>query len=157
MRHSRLVLAFSVSVLALALTACSSGSPSFVASGARASASASAAPSAAPSFNVSANAQSNLDYVKGVVQQVVGGQGNNADAAGIAQSLVAGGVPAESISYTSNSTAIGLKADSVSIAVLIGSECILSQYGDAIGGLTVVIQPALTQGGCLLGGDIRHP
>lgn len=157
MRNSRLVLALSVSALALTLTACSGGSPSTVASGAHAQASASSQPSEAPIFSTQATAKWNLPYVKGVVETAISAQGNNADPAVIAQTLVAGGVPAENISFTPNMTAIGLAADSVSVAVLVGPNCIMSQYGEAIGGLTIVIEPALPQGGCLVGGDIRHP
>lgn len=157
MRNSRLVLALSVSAIALTLTACSANAASTVASASRGSASASPTPSASSIFSTQATAKWNLPFVKDVVERALTSQGNRADAAVIAQALVAGGVPADSISYTSNMTAIGLAADSVSIAVLVGPNCIISQYGEAIGGLTVVIQPALAQGGCLVGGDIRQP
>lgn len=66
------------------------------------------------------------------------------------------GFDGAAIQYTFSRTAAGLVADSVSVAVLIGDQCIIAQFGPVVTGVHGIVLPALAQGGCLIGSQVQR-
>jgi hypothetical protein len=113
-------------------------------------------PTVAPTFVPAGTADDNLEYFRWIVTEAISREGENASTEALAKKLAASGFAAEGIQFSDNSTAIGLKPDSVTVAALVADKCLIAQYGPSIGGLTVSVQPVLASGGCLLGRSLNH-
>jgi len=67
------------------------------------------------------------------------------------------GFDRKAIQFTYSRTSAGLASDSASVAVLIGDQCIIAQFGPVISGVHGIVLPALVQGGCLIGSQVQRP
>lgn len=96
----------------------------------------------------------NAVYLAYIVAQA---QAKNPDppAKDVAQAVAASELARAGIQYTSSSTAVGLNADSVYIAVPWGDKCMIAQYGPVMTGVHTAVLPVLKQGGCLIGPTVQ--
>ena len=116
----------------------------------------SAAPSVTPTFSPNGTASDNIAMFRFVISRALHQAGWEAKTSAVAQQLVAAGFAKKGIQFTPNSTAIGLKPDSVTVSAVVGKECLIAQYGPSIKDLAVSVAPVLSSGGCLLGRSIEH-
>ena len=113
-------------------------------------------PEPAPTFSPEGTASDNIAFVRALVLRAVKKGGLNTSSLAIAQQLAHDGFDPAGIEYTTNTTAAGLKPDSVVVAAQMKGQCLIAQYGAGIGGVQVDIAPVLKSGGCLLGRSIEH-
>lgn len=118
--------------------------------------SSSAMPTIAPTLSPMGTANDNIAYFRAVVEAATKTQGLNASTEKLARTLAAKGFSAKGIEYTDNATAVGMKPDSVTVAVEFKGQCLIAQYGPSIKGIAVSVLPVLASGGCLLGRSINH-
>ena len=142
-----------VSLAAVGLVACSSGQVNPAASS---TSSASSTPEPEPTFVASGTANDNVAFVRALVLRATKKAGLNASSLAIAQQLARDGFDPKGIQFTDNSTAAGLKPDSVVVAAEMKGQCLITQYGAGIGGVQIDVAPVLKSGGCLLGRSIQH-
>lgn len=142
-----------VSLAAVGLVACSTGTANPTVSG---STSAGNTPEPVPTFAASGTASDNIAFVRALVLRATKKGGLNTSSFAIAQQLARDGFDPKGIQYTDNSTAAGLKPDSVIVAAEIKGQCLIAQYGAGIGGVQIDVAPVLKSGGCLLGRSIQH-
>lgn len=71
--------------------------------------------------------------------------------AAMAQIIADSGFGTTGIQFTTDRTAVGLKADTMFIAVSFAGECLVGQYGPKIDGVQTVVLPLLSSGGCFVG------
>ncbi len=151
--RSPLVFLVAVSACAaVGLSACASGGPANPAE----TPTHSVSPRVAPTFSPNGTANDNIAYFRSIVEAAIESQGLNASTEKLARSLSTNGFAAAGIEYSDNATAVGMKADSVTVAAEFKGQCLIAQYGPSIKGLAVTLAPALASGGCLLGRSINH-
>lgn len=63
--------------------------------------------------------------------------------------LVAAGFKKSDMQLTADMTTVGLKADNIEFSVLVGSQCLIGQYG--VVGYASTVQPELATHDCLIG------
>lgn len=63
--------------------------------------------------------------------------------------LVAAGFQRSAMQLTADTTTVGLKADNIEFSILIGSQCLIGQYG--VVGYASTVQPELATHDCLIG------
>lgn len=143
------------SVAAIILSACV-GSPVDppTSSGAGDPSSATDAPSSAPAALVpGGTAEENKPFFDATVTAQLA-----ADTAStgqqIAAALVAAGFSASDMQLTSDTTSVGLDADSIQFSVRIGDACIVGQNGSGSGGFTSAVLAPLATGTCLVGRSV---
>jgi hypothetical protein len=142
-----------VSLAAAGLAACSYGKANPSASS---TSSVTSKPEPKPTFVASGTASDNIAFVRALVIRAIKKAGLNVSSLAVARQLAHDGFDPKGIQYTSNSTAAGLKPDSVVVAAQIKGQCLIAQYGAGIGGVQIDVAPVLKSGGCLLGRSIQH-
>jgi hypothetical protein len=144
-------LVVGVGLLVAGLVGCTSGAAAPATTG-----SASTVPEPVATFQATGSAGDNIAFVRALVLRATKKGGLNTSSVAIARQLAADGFDRTGIQYTTNSTAAGLKPDSVVVAAQFKGECIIAQYGAGIGGVQIALAPVLKSGGCLLGRSIEH-
>jgi hypothetical protein len=107
-----------------------------------------------PSASVSAAPDSSAAGRKGLFDDIneataAAAGGSNPGGRAFVDALVAAGFDRAQMQVTYDKTAISLDADNVQFSVLIGSDCLIGQFGNV--GYQSTIQPALSTGACLIG------
>jgi hypothetical protein len=65
--------------------------------------------------------------------------------------LVAAGFDKGAMEVTKDATTLGDRAESIQFSVRWGDECLIGQFGPAVGGYHSTVQPVLDTGRCLIG------
>ncbi|WP_390227782.1 DUF6993 domain-containing protein [Gryllotalpicola reticulitermitis] len=78
----------------------------------------------------------------------------NAKATGqaVTAALESAGLAKSSLQFSASRTSAKLVPGSILVSAQFGSECVIGQWGNAVGGYHSAIAPALGAGGCLVGG-----
>jgi hypothetical protein len=134
-----------IAVLALALAGCATREPEPMPVPST-STSPSANASAAPDTSA-AGRKAQFDETNEATAQ--SGGGSNPGGRAFIDALVAAGFDRAQMQVTYDKTAISLEADNVQFSVLIGSDCLIGQFGNV--GYQSTIQPMLSTGACLIG------
>jgi hypothetical protein len=144
------------SVLAVTLAACTSSAP-----GARPTTPTQTAwtlePSAGPTAGASTvyipkgSADDNRAAFDAAVKKVLAAHAH-ADGNAVAAALKAVGFPMAATQVSASKTSANLQPGSISVAVKVGGQCLIGQWGSAVGGYHSTVAPALGSGGCLIGG-----
>lgn len=155
-RHTGATIAALAGAAALALTGCTSSGPSPTPS-AESSVSPDAVPStAAPTetpelaLRPDLPAAENLAFFDSVNRAVVEADPSAGGRAFI-DALASAGFDKAAMQVTADTTTIGDPADSIQFAVVLGTECLIGQYGPKSDGYRSAVRPVLGTGGCLVG------
>ncbi len=113
-------------------------------------------PAPAAVFVPDGTAAQNMPFFVSVAEQAIAANAavSSADVAVLESQ---NGFDRAAIQFTYSRTAAGLASDSSSVAVLVGDECIIAQFGPVITGVHGIVLPALAQGGCLIGSQVQRP
>lgn len=76
----------------------------------------------------------------------------NATGLTVAAALEAAGFPKSSLQSSASKTSANLQPGSILVSAQLGAQCLIGQWGTAVGGYHSSIAPALRSGGCLVGG-----
>lgn len=101
-----------------------------------------------PEFYPDGSAEQNRPYVDWVLRQAGAGVATLTGADAVA-ALEAGGLSRATMELTADRTAIGLEADSISLALQIAGECLIAQWSAEW--VVTQVAPLLASGTCLLG------
>ncbi len=85
--------------------------------------------------------------IRGVVQT-----SSNAGGDAVVSALVSAGFDRAAMQVSSSTTSAKLQPGSISVAVKLGSQCLIGQWGGAIDGYHSTVAQVLGSGGCLIGG-----
>lgn len=108
-----------------------------------------------PAFDATRGAEGNQGLFTSVIDNAVAQDGIRVPTQTVLAKLEAAGFPTKGMQYSDDYTAVGMKPDSVTVAVEMGKQCLIAQYGHSIGGVSVSRLPALASGDCLLGANIN--
>lgn len=114
------------------------------------------APAVLPAFDKARGAQGNMVLFSGTIREQVKKSGWLVPTERVAHALIAAGFSRKGIEISPNYTSLGMKPDSITVAVKLDKQCIIGQYGPAFNDVAVSVAPVLTSGGCLLGRSIEH-
>ena len=114
------------------------------------------APAQLPAFDAARGARGNMALFGGTIRNQVAKRGWLVPTERVAHALIAAGFSRKGIEISPNYTSLGMKPDSITVAVKLDKECIIGQYGPAFNDVAVSVAPVLTSGGCLLGRSIEH-
>lgn len=123
-----------------------SGAPSVSSSSVQPSAPAAPAPVLVPGGTAEQN-KAFFDATNAAVVTADSGAGGRA----FIDALVTAGFDKAAMEVTSDTTSIGLDADSVQFAVKVGEDCLVGQYGPKSGGYHGIIAKPIATGRCLVG------
>lgn len=113
-------------------------------------------PSIKPTFSPAGTAEDNIAYFRSLFDEAIAKEGLNASTEKLAKAVAGAGFDPAGIQYSDNATAVGMKPDSVTVAVTFKGKCLIAQFGSGVGGLDISVQPVLASGGCLLGRSLNH-
>lgn len=102
-----------------------------------------------PEFVAGGSALENQPYLDFIVESSLESQGTSRAGLQVVEALVAAGFSTESMELTPDVSLIELPVDSTSVAVLIGQECFIGQWGTDW--YVSQVEPVLATGTCLLG------
>jgi hypothetical protein len=105
-----------------------------------------------PEFVEGGSALENQPYIDFVISQALDGQGSQRAGLGVVEALVAAGFSQEFMELTPDRSLIELPVDSTSVAIQIGEECVIGQWGTDW--YVSAVEPVLATGTCLLGETI---
>lgn len=115
-----------------------------------ASATAAATPEAPATLIAGGSAQDNLPFFDQTNAATVAA---NPEAKGrdLIDALVGAGFEKSAMQVGRDTTTIGRAVDALEFSVKFGDNCLIGQYGEAVGGYNSTVQPALGNGSCLVG------
>jgi hypothetical protein len=105
---------------------------------------------AGPALLPEGTAEENLPFFTEIVQDVWAGPDPLAGRSYI-DALVAAGFDRGAMQVTADQSTVGNPAESIQFSVRWGDECLIGQVGPATGDPVAVVEPGLTDGGCLVG------
>ena len=102
-------------------------------------------------FSPGGTAAQNQAAFDSVIQGVIA---KNAKATGqnVTAALESAGFAKSSLQYSASKTSVNLVPGSIMLSAQVGTQCLIAQWGTAVGGYHSAIAPALGSGGCLVGG-----
>lgn len=103
-----------------------------------------------PEFDPAGSAAQNQAYFDSVITAALAADANAAGRSYI-DALVAGGFDKTTMQVTSDTTTMGVAADSIQFSVIVNDECLIGQNGPSSGGYHSVVAPLLATGTCLVG------
>lgn len=109
------------------------------------------ATSSGATFAAKGTAAQNRGAFDAAIQNVIG---KNPKATGqqVAAALEAAGFAKSSLQFSASKTSVDLVPGSILVSAQLGTQCLIGQWGTAVGGYHSAIAPALNSGGCLVGG-----
>jgi hypothetical protein len=114
------------------------------------------APAQLPKFDEARGAEGNMVLFGGTIREQIDKVGWLVPTERVARALIAAGFSRKGIEFSPNYTSLGMKPDSITVAVKLDKQCIIGQYGPAFKDVAVSVAPFLATGGCLLGRSIEH-
>ena len=111
-------------------------------------------PTKDPVFLPSGSAKDNLYFFSWVIEKSLSAD-PAADSFAIAQAVGAAGFDPATVQFTFSRTAAGLAADTSEVAVQLGGQCLIGQFGPVAPKVIARVLPVLASGGCLLGTEVQ--
>jgi len=105
----------------------------------------------ATAFVPKGSAAQNQSAFDAVIQGVLA---KNAKATGqnVTAALESAGFAKSTLQFSASKTSANLVPGSIMVSAQLGPQCLIAQWGTAVGGYHSAIAPALGSGGCLVGG-----
>jgi len=111
-------------------------------------------PTKDPVFLPSGSAKDNLYFFSWVIEKSLAAD-PAADSFAVAQAVGAAGFDPATVQFTFSRTAAGLAADTSEVAVQLGGQCLIGQFGPVAPKVIARVLPVLATGGCLLGTEVQ--